>query len=84
MVTKGTLTEGEMLSANPDPSYLMAVTECCQSSTNQNEDRIFGVCAVDVATSRIILGQVRTVPFIIMFYLCLLCSDLTSSMTCSL
>ncbi|KAK6260322.1 hypothetical protein SCA6_014796 [Theobroma cacao] len=57
VVTKGTLTEGEMLSANPDPSYLMAVTECCQSSTNQNEDRIFGVCAVDVATSRIILGQ---------------------------
>ncbi|XVF32881.1 hypothetical protein REPUB_Repub17cG0121200 [Reevesia pubescens] len=57
VVTKGTLTEGEMLSTNPDPSYLMAVTESSQSSTNQNEERVFGVCAVDVATSRIILGQ---------------------------
>lgn len=58
VVTKGTLTEGEMLSVNPDPSYLMAVTESCQSSTNEIEKRIFGVCAIDVATSRIILGQV--------------------------
>ncbi|XP_022757900.1 DNA mismatch repair protein MSH6 isoform X2 [Durio zibethinus] len=57
VVTKGTITEGEMLSTNPDPSYLMAVTENCQSSTNQNEERVFGVCAVDVSTSRIILGQ---------------------------
>ncbi|XVF22104.1 hypothetical protein REPUB_Repub12eG0145100 [Reevesia pubescens] len=57
VVTKVTLTEGEMLSANPDPSYLMAVTESCQSSTKQNEERVFGVCAVDVATSRVILGQ---------------------------
>ncbi|GLT42632.1 hypothetical protein SLA2020_166220 [Shorea laevis] len=59
VVTKGTLTEGEMLSVNPDPSYLMAVTESCQSSTNEIEKRIFGVCAIDVATSRIILGQVE-------------------------
>lgn len=54
VVTKGTLTEGEMLSANPDASYLMAVTESCQF-----EERSFGVCVVDVATSRIILGQFR-------------------------
>nr|XP_023894914.1 DNA mismatch repair protein MSH6 [Quercus suber] len=57
VVTKGTLTEGEMLSANPDASYLMAVTEGCQRLANQNADRIFGVCVVDVTTSRIILGQ---------------------------
>ncbi|KAA3458880.1 DNA mismatch repair protein MSH6 isoform X2 [Gossypium australe] len=57
VVTRGTLTDGEMLSSNPDPSYLMAVTESCQSSTNQNEKRVFGMCAVDVATSRIIIGQ---------------------------
>ena len=30
VVTKGTPTEGEMLSANPVVSYLMAVTESCQ------------------------------------------------------
>lgn len=53
VVTKGTLTEGEMLSANPDASYLMAVTENCQ-----NAERIFGVCVVDVATSMVIIGQV--------------------------
>ncbi|PQQ15074.1 DNA mismatch repair protein MSH6 [Prunus yedoensis var. nudiflora] len=57
VVTKGTLTEGEMLSANPDASYLMAVTENFQNVANQNTERIFGVCVVDVATSRVILGQ---------------------------
>lgn len=56
VVTKGTLTEGEMLSTSPDASYLMAVAECCQTSANQQE-RIFGVCVVDVATSKILLGQ---------------------------
>lgn len=80
MVTKGTLTEGEMLSTNPDPSYLMAVTESFQSSTNQHEERVFGVCAVDVATSRIILGQVGIVPFMLMLNLCLLYSDLFNSL----
>lgn len=58
VVTKGTLTEGEFMSANPDASYLMAVTESCQNSDRQTSEIIFGVCIVDVATSRIILGQV--------------------------
>ncbi|TYI19204.1 hypothetical protein ES332_A07G148900v1 [Gossypium tomentosum] len=57
VVTRGTLTDGEMLSSSPDPSYLMAVTESCQRSPNQNEKWVFGMCAVDVATSRIIIGQ---------------------------
>lgn len=59
VVTKGTLTEGELLSANPDASYLMAVTESYQTLASQNAERVFGVCMIDVATSRIILGQVR-------------------------
>lgn len=58
VVTKGTLTEGESLSTNPDASYLMAVTESCQISANEQGVHIFGICAVDVATSKIILGQV--------------------------
>ncbi len=58
VVSKGTLTEGEMLSANPDASYVMAVAEGCKRLVNQKADRIFGVCVVDVATSRVILGQV--------------------------
>lgn len=57
VVTKGTLTEGEILSTTPDASYLMAVTESCQISANQRGVHIFGVCVVDVATSNIILGQ---------------------------
>lgn len=58
VVTKGTLTDGEMLSASPDTSYLMAITESCQSSVNQQEKHVYGICAVDVATSKIMLGQV--------------------------
>lgn len=57
MVTKGTITEGETISSNPEPSYLLAMTESCRTSANQQE-RIFGICVVDVATSKIILGQV--------------------------
>ncbi|GAB4841765.1 DNA mismatch repair protein msh6 [Ancistrocladus abbreviatus] len=59
VVTKGTLTEGEMMSANPDASYLMAVTESSSISLDQREERIYGVCVVDVATSRIIIGQIK-------------------------
>ncbi|KAG8389557.1 hypothetical protein BUALT_Bualt02G0241600 [Buddleja alternifolia] len=59
VVTKGTLTEGEMLSTNPDASYLMAVTESCQISTSQQGMHKFGICVVDIATSNIILGQFK-------------------------
>ncbi|KAL4566956.1 hypothetical protein LXL04_022526 [Taraxacum kok-saghyz] len=56
VVTKGTLLDGEMVAANPDASYLFAVSE---ASGNQDEhgDRIYGVCVVDVATSKIMIGQ---------------------------
>ncbi|KAL5560992.1 hypothetical protein UlMin_030739 [Ulmus minor] len=57
VVTKGTLTEGEILKTNPDASYLMAVTENCQNLGNENAYRTFGVCLVDATTSRVILGQ---------------------------
>lgn len=58
IITKGTLTDGEMLSANPDASYLFAVAECYQASENRQDERIYGVCVVDVATNKIIIGQV--------------------------
>nr|GMD26782.1 DNA mismatch repair protein MSH6 [Ipomoea batatas] len=57
VITKGTLTEGEMLTVSPDASYLIAVTESCQTSANQLGERTYGVCVVDVATSKVILGQ---------------------------
>ncbi|KAJ4956317.1 hypothetical protein NE237_013100 [Protea cynaroides] len=56
VVTKGTLTEGEMLSNTPDASYLIAVTEN-QILGNQEEGIVVGVCLVDVSTSRFMLGQ---------------------------
>ncbi|GAA0138288.1 DNA metabolism protein [Lithospermum erythrorhizon] len=58
VVTKGTLTEGESLAANPDASYLMSLTESFHVSENQ-EERAYGVCCVDVTTSKIILGQFK-------------------------
>ncbi|XP_051141836.1 DNA mismatch repair protein MSH6 isoform X2 [Andrographis paniculata] len=59
VITKGTLTEGEILSTNPDASYLMALAESCENLTNQPESHIFGICLVDVATSKIVLAQFR-------------------------
>ncbi|KAL6978281.1 hypothetical protein U1Q18_019950 [Sarracenia purpurea var. burkii] len=61
VVSKGTLTEGEMMSMNPEASYLMAVTESCQILSKQQE-RIFGICVVDVATNKVILGQFQDDP----------------------
>lgn len=63
VITKGTLTDGEMLSANPEASYLMAVTESCQTLADQKAERTLGVCLVDAATSRITLGQVASICF---------------------
>ncbi|KAF1891797.1 hypothetical protein Lal_00031606 [Lupinus albus] len=57
VVTKGTLTDGEFLSANPEAPFLMALTECHKDHPNENSERIYGVCVVDVTTSRVTLGQ---------------------------
>ncbi|PAN12331.1 hypothetical protein PAHAL_2G259800 [Panicum hallii] len=63
MVTKGTLTEGEHLLANPDPSYLLSVTESLQQSSNKSQDTCtIGVCIVDVSTSKFIVGQFQDDP----------------------
>ncbi|GAV87389.1 MutS_V domain-containing protein/MutS_I domain-containing protein/MutS_II domain-containing protein/MutS_IV domain-containing protein/MutS_III domain-containing protein [Cephalotus follicularis] len=59
VVTKGTVIEGELLSANPDASYLISVTESCSSLDNLIAGHTFGVCVVDVATSKVILGQFK-------------------------
>ncbi|KAK4765995.1 hypothetical protein SAY87_007637 [Trapa incisa] len=59
VITKGTLTEGEILSANPEASYIMSVTENNLISAGQKAERILGICLIDVATSTIILGQIK-------------------------
>lgn len=59
MVTKGTLTEGELLSRDPEASYLMSITENHQMSTDQSkEGTVLGICIVDVSTSKFMIGQV--------------------------
>lgn len=50
--------DGELLSANPEAAYLMALTEHPENHPNENSERTYGVCIVDVTTSRVILGQV--------------------------
>ncbi|CAL5081395.1 unnamed protein product [Urochloa decumbens] len=63
VVTKGTLTEGEHLLANPDPSYLLSVTESHQQSLKKNQDACtIGVCIVDVSTNKFIVGQFQDDP----------------------
>ncbi|KAL6600784.1 hypothetical protein ACP70R_045069 [Stipagrostis hirtigluma subsp. patula] len=63
MVTKGTLTEGECLLANPDPSYLLSVTESYQHSLKKSQDACtIGVCIVDVSTSKFVVGQFEDDP----------------------
>ncbi|KAL8142654.1 hypothetical protein V2J09_015686, partial [Rumex salicifolius] len=59
VITKGTLTEGEIMCLNPDASYIMAITESYPSPSQQKEERFYGVCIVDVATSRIMIGQIE-------------------------
>ncbi|KAJ1289623.1 hypothetical protein BS78_02G178900 [Paspalum vaginatum] len=63
VVTKGTLTEGDHLLANPDPSYLLSVTESQQQSSKKRQDTCtIGVCIVDVSTSKFIVGQFQDDP----------------------
>lgn len=62
VVTKGTLIEGEHLLANPDPSYLLSVTENQQQSSKKRQDCTIGVCIVDVSTSKFIVGQFQDDP----------------------
>ncbi|XP_047048385.1 DNA mismatch repair protein MSH6 [Lolium rigidum] len=58
LVTKGTLTEGESLLSNPDPSYILSVTEDSQYSAKKSQDgHTIGVCIIDVSTSKFIVGQ---------------------------
>ncbi|CAK8544398.1 unnamed protein product [Lathyrus sativus] len=57
VVSKGTLTDGEFMATHPEAAYLMALTEYHENRPNKTSERTYGVCVVDVATSRVILGQ---------------------------
>lgn len=77
VVTKGTLIEGEHLLANPDPSYLLSVTESYQRSPNKSQDTCtIGVSIVDVSTSKFIVGQVSAYIILCLFPFVLNCIKL--------
>lgn len=80
VVTKGTLIEGEHLLANPDPSYLLSVTESHQQSSKKSQDTCtIGVCIVDVSTSKFIVGQVSAYRIPCPFPFVLNCRKLLSN-----
>ena len=55
VLTKGTLTDGEMLAGSPEASFLLAVVE---GEENGEGGVDVGVCALDAAAGRFIVGQV--------------------------
>ncbi|CAD7704171.1 unnamed protein product [Ostreobium quekettii] len=56
VLTKGTLRDAEMVQAHPDPAYLMSVIEMEKSPGSEGCCRV-GVCAVDVASVHLFLGE---------------------------
>eukprot|EP00850_Spirogloea_muscicola_P017997 SM000160S02538 [mRNA] locus=s160:118607:128498:+ [translate_table: standard] len=61
VITRATMVDGEMLEATPEPSYLLAVAEGPppQSSwgTPDEGQAMVGACAIDCATSLVMVGQ---------------------------
>ena len=65
VLTRGTLTDAEMLQSTPDAAYLLAITEgppppaggARDSDSIDAEPVVIGVCAVDAATGHMLLGQ---------------------------
>ncbi|KAH7428809.1 hypothetical protein KP509_09G018600 [Ceratopteris richardii] len=56
IITKGTIMETEMLSCSPDAAYLMAVVESSKEG-NADDLCVIGLCVLDAATSRFMIGQ---------------------------
>lgn len=56
VLTKGTLVDSTMVESVTDASYILSVVEALQV-TEQGESPQIGLCAVDVATATILVGQ---------------------------
>ena len=63
VITKGTITEGDMLASTPDAAYLMTVFEILNEESPDATSTI-GLCFLDAATSRFTIGQVFYSPWI--------------------
>lgn len=71
VLTQATLTDAEMLQAQPDAAYVLSITEqeldTASSAAGEQQPAAtaglaskhvrIGICAVDVASARFILGQ---------------------------
>lgn len=56
VLTKGTLTDPEMLQSHSDASYIVALQE--EPTAEQHQDQPFiGLCAVDCATGQMLVGS---------------------------
>lgn len=56
VISKGTITEGGMLASTPDAAYLMSTFEIPDPERLDGSSMI-GLCFVDTATARFVLGQ---------------------------
>ena len=71
VLTQATLTDAEMLQAQPDAVYILSITEqeldsissavgepqAAETVSSAGKHVRIGICAVDVASARFILGQ---------------------------
>ena len=58
VITKGTITDGDMLVSAPDAAYLMTIYEVLNKESLHAASTTIGLCFLDAATSRFIIGQV--------------------------
>lgn len=55
VLTKGTLSDPEMLTCQSEPNYILALFQ--DMAKAQSGMNLFGACLVDVATGQIVVGQ---------------------------
>ena len=54
VLTKGTLTDPEMLQSHSDASYVVSLRE--EANDGSHDHPLLGICAVDCATGQMLVG----------------------------
>lgn len=58
ILTKGILRDAKMVLSHPDPAFVMAAIEISPVfEANHRGRRLLGICAVDVASNHVMMGQ---------------------------
>lgn len=55
VLTKGTLTDPEMLQSHSDASYVVSLRE--EATAGHQDHPLLGICAVDCATGQMLVGS---------------------------